>query len=368
VTEQGYPPRQPGYPGRQGPARPPHQPRKTGWQVLDAFDDSADPESDLPPWAVPGGIAPLRPARRPPRPQPRSATAPRAPDLDRYGERGESGEPGGSGDPGRFGDPGEHDDWRQQGESGDYELTGPGRRIGQGRRSRRSRAAQARRRRSKRRLVTWGGTAVIVAALVLGGLWLTSSPAPKSPFVTTFQKGEFRDVPDACKILGSTELQALLKGTPKSVEPFKGAAHSQCAFTVDAEPTFRVLSLDVQAYPASLTAPGDGSATANARFAFAQQRNLLAKPPKGTAQPPATITAIHSLGGEAFSAVQVYQTGFGTDRVSVLVWYRNVLITASLMGESSGGFGPVTTAELGAGALSAARTAFAAVRAEPTVR
>ena len=339
MTEQGYPPRQPGYPGRQGRSRTPHQPRKTGWQVLDAFDDSADSESDLPPWAVPGGIEPLRPARRPPR----AAAVLGAPDLDRYSE------------PDEFGDSGEH------------AVTEPGGPLRPGRRPGRSRAAAARRRRSKRRLVNWGGAALVIVALVAGGLWLTRARAPKSQFVTTFQKGEFRSVPDACKIVGSTQLQALLKGTPKIVQPYKSSAQSQCTYTVDAKPTFRVLSLLVQAYPASLTAPGSGSATANARYAFAVQRSQWAKPSKGAPQPPATITGIRRLGSQALSAVQVFRAGSVTDRVFVLVRYRNVLITASVMGEASGGFGPVTTAELGAGALSVARSAFAAVQAEPTV-
>jgi hypothetical protein len=202
--------------------------------------------------------------------------------------------------------------------------------------------------------------------LVSGGLWLTRSHPPTSEFVTKLQRGEFKSVPNACKVLGATELQALLKGNPRSVQPFTAAVHSQCTYTVDAKPTFRLLSLTVQAYPPSLTAPGSGSATANAQYSFALERTGLAKPPKGTAQPPATITAIRRLGSQAFSAVQTFHTGMLTDRVTVWVRYRNVLINVSLMGEASGGFGPVTTAELGVGALSAARIAFAAVKTQPT--
>jgi len=231
----------------------------------------------------------------------------------------------------------------------------------------RSRASAARRRRSKRRLETWGGAALVIVVLVAGGLWLTRSHAPKSQFVTRLQRGEFRSVPDACKVIGATQLQTLLKGTPKIVQPFTAAVHSQCTYTVDSKPTFRLLSLTVQAYPPSLTAPGSGSATANARYSFALERTGLAKPSKGTAQPPARITAIRRLGSEAFSATQTFHTGLLTDRVTVWVRYRNVLIDVSLMGEASGGFGPVTTVQLGAGALSTARSAFAAVKTEPTV-
>ena len=333
MTEQGYPPRQPGYSGRQGRSRAPHAPRKTGWQVIDAFDDSAGSESDLPPWAVPGGVEPLRPARRPPR----------APD------RGQPRTPAGVDD------------------SPGYPAAEPVEPIQHGRLAGRSRAAAARRRRSKRRLETWGGTALVIAILVAGGLWLTRSHAPKSQFVTTLQRGEFKSVPNACKVLGATELQALLKGSPKSVQPFTAAVHSQCTYTVDAKPTFRLLTLTVQAFPPSLTAPGSGSATANARYTFGLERTGLAKPPKGTAQPPAMITAIPGLGSQAFSAAQTFHTGMVTDRVTVWIRYRNVLIDVSLMGEASGGFGPVTTAQLGTGALSAARIAFAAAKTEPTV-
>ena len=332
MTEQGYPPRQPQYPGRQGRSRPSQPPRRTGWQVLDAFDDSADHDSDLPPWAVPGGIEPVRAARR----------SPRAGDHDPLAQSAEYGE------------------------AAQYPITDQPRPARPGRKVGRSRAAAARRRRSKRRLVTWGGTAIVIVLLVGAGLWLTRSPAPKSQFVTTFQKGEFRTVPDACKVIGTTELRALLKGTPTKVEPYRGTT-SQCTYTVDKKPTFRVLTLWMQAYPASLTAPGNGGATANARFSFGLQRNLLAKPPKRTAQPPATITSIHGLGEEALSAVQILHTGQLTDWVSVLVRYRNVVIKASLIGDASGGFGPVTVGELQAGALSVAKIAFAAVKAQPTV-
>jgi hypothetical protein len=332
VTEQGYPPGQPGYSGRQGRSRTPHAPRKTGWQVLDAFDENADSEADLPPWAVPGGIEPIRPARRPPRAPDRGRTREPAEPDSRQHQAGEPGEP-----------------------------------VQRGRRVGRSRAAAARRRRSKRRLETWGGSALVIVVLVAGGLWLTRSHAPKSQFVTTLQRGEFKSVPDACKIIGATELQALLKGNAKRVQPFTASVHSQCTYTVDAKPTFRLLSLTVQAYPPSLTAPGSGSATANARYSFALERTGLAKPSKGTAQPPATITAVRGLGSQAFSAAQTFHTGMVTERVTVWVRYRNVLIDVSLMGESSGGFGPVTTTQLGAGALSVARLAFAAVKTEPTV-
>ncbi len=327
MTDQGYPPRQPEYPGR-GRSRTSQEPRRTGWQVIDAFDDGADTDSDLPPWAVPGGIEPLRPARRPPR----------APEPGQLDEPGPPAEP---------------------------EPEEPPRIA---RRQRRSRAAATRRRKSKRRLVTWGGTAIVILILVGLGFILFQSPAPKSPYVTALQKGEFKAVPDACKIVGATALHQIMGETPKVTQPQNDAALSQCVFTVDAQPTFRVLQLNVQAYNASLTVPvGDGSATANAKYTIAAQRRLLAHPSKHTPAPAATITPVSGLGDEAFSAVQVFHTKSVVELVTVLARYRNVLVEAIFQGQASGGFGPVTVSELRSGALAAARTAVTQVKSEPTV-
>src|SRR5215472_10864804 len=64
VSEQGYPPRQPDHPSRGGRTRSPQDSRSSGWQALGAFEPPADYESDAPPWAIPGGIEPMRPTRR----------------------------------------------------------------------------------------------------------------------------------------------------------------------------------------------------------------------------------------------------------------------------------------------------------------
>ncbi len=235
------------------------------------------------------------------------------------------------------------------------------------RRQRRGRAAATRRRKSKRRLVTWGGTAIVLVILVGVGFVLFQSPAPKSPYVTTYQKGEFKSVPDACKVVGAAALHQLMGGTPKVTQPQQGSELSQCAFTVDAKPTFRVLQIFVQAYSASLTVPvGNGSATADATYTIAEQRRLLAHPPKHTPQPPAAIAAVGGLGNEAFSAVQVFRAKSVIDLVNVWARYRNVLITVVFQGQASGGFGPVTVSELRSGAITAARAALAQVKGEPT--
>src|SRR6266566_4750026 len=323
--------------GRQGRTRAPHEPRRTGWQVIDAFDDGLDDESELPPWAVPGGIEPLRPARRPPRVPERRRRAEPEPDRsaepDRAGESEQDLRPG-------------------------QDLPGqdsPGQRR---RGPRRGRAAATRRRRSRRRLITWG-TAAIVAVLLTGlGIFLSQSPAPKSPFVTKLQKGEFQAVPDACKVVGTAVLRQIMNGTPKTIQPQQGRAHSECTFTVDASPVFRVMDVDLAALRASLVPVGDGSATANARYAFAQQSTRWRKPPKRTALPPATMTPVPGLGQQAIVAVQTFRDKGATDKVTVLVRYRNVLITVSIQGQSGHGFGPVATGDLRAGALMVARAAL----------
>jgi hypothetical protein len=191
---------------------------------------------------------------------------------------------------------------------------------------------------------------------------LTRSPAPKSSFVTSWQKGEFRVAPDACKIVGASALRQYLAGNPTSTV----RGQSQCTYTVDAKPVFRVLTVKVEASAPTLNAPGNGSATAAAIFNFAEQKQLLAKPPKNSPDPPATISPLTGFGGAAFTAVQVYKSGAVSDWVWVVARYRNVLVTVSLQGQASGGFGPVTVPELRAGALAVAQDALAKVKREPT--
>jgi hypothetical protein len=134
---------------------------------------------------------------------------------------------------------------------------------------------------------------------------------------------------------------------------------------MDAKPTFRQLDVQIQALMPN-AGYGNGSGTADAKYNFAQQQVLLAKPPKHTALPPATITPV-GLGDKAFIAVQVFRRGVVTNKVIVLIMYRNVLISTSLLGEASGGFGPAPVSELQAGALAVARAVLASVKAAPAV-
>ncbi len=74
---------------------------------------------------------------------------------------------------------------------------------------------------------------------------------------------------------------------------------------------------------------------------------------------------IAGLGDQAVSAVQASRHHIVTDRVTVLVRYRNVLIQVQAQAQENGGFGPVSVADLRAAALTAARGTFAAVQRQP---
>lgn len=333
MTEQGYPPRQPGHsgypghqghPGRPGRPRPTQEPRHNGWQMLDAFEPAPDLDSDLPPWAIPGGIEPMKPARRPVRTVQADPVEP--PEIVAAEPRAVRPRDGDSRRPGR------------------------------------GRAAATRRRRSRRRLVTWGSVAAVAAIVAVAVHYLTQPSAPADPYVTALQKGEFSNVPNACKIISPSALSTYLNGRPsKTVQTFAAATKSECTFEVDAKPVFRELDITDEAYTPSLIAPGNGSATSYARYTFAQTRQELATPPKNSAQPPATIKPLSGLGSEALSAVQLYRQPSKIDRITVLVRVHNVLITVYLWASVGRGFSPVSIPRLQAYAEAAARTSAAAV-------
>ncbi len=325
MTEQGYPPRQPDYPSRAGRPRSPHEPRDSGWQVLDAFEPNEGAEADLPPWAIPGGIEPIRPTRR------AKTEAPPVIDPEPVADEPEADQP-----------------------------------VRSVRRPGRSRAAATRRRRSRRRLVTWGSVAIAAVILAGVGYFVNQQSPPPSRYVNHLLKGEYATVPNTCKVISTAALTSDLGGTPtKGVQSASGAAKSECTYQFDAKPIFRVLDVTIEAYPPSLLAPGNGSATSYAKFTFAQTKQVLAKPPKHTPQPPATIKSIPGLGSQGLSALQIYRSGTALDKVTVLARYRNVLITASLWATASKGFGPVSIDTLQTDALQAAKSLLAAVEAAP---
>ncbi len=305
-----------------------------------AFDDG--PEEDLPPWAG-LGIYPAGPGQKQRRPEPAGPASRRA---------GPAAGPA--------------DDWSgpPDGESSLPAEDRPSRRQGR-------RAAATRARKSRRRLIFAG--AVVVAGIlvilgVLGKLPFQGKPAPApagSGLVTTFQRGEFRSVPSACDAVSSATLGQYLPGKVAEVSQALGnSAESQCTWTLDARPDFRVLSVTSQAYAPSLLASGDGSATFSAIDAYGLQLQALQHPAKATKAPPAQIGGAVGLGQAAFTAFQVFHVGGNTtDEVTVVARERNVVVTVTMQGqEHGGGFGPVPDATLRAAALAAAHEALAEFR------
>jgi hypothetical protein len=316
-------------------ARPerPNPPPTAPSRYPDAFDDQGD--EDLPPWAGPG-IYPTGPGgkqRRPLR-------------ADEYEGRADPGPEEGSGRP--YGDP-----------AGD---------LPRSRRSRRAAAVRARK--SRRRLIVAGAVVVVGALAVLaifGKLPFqgTSAPPQNSGLVTTFQPGEFRSVPNACDAVGAATLSQYLPGKVQQVSQALGTStQSQCTWTLDARPDFRVLTVTSQAYTPSLLASGDGSATFNAIDAYNQELQALQDPPKKTKAPKAQIGGAVGLGSDSFTAFQAFQAGGNTtDEVTAVARDRNVLIIVAMQGqEHGGGFGPVPAATLRAAALAVAHEVLAGLR------
>lgn len=257
--------------------------------------------------------------------------------------------------------------------SGDQEPPGtdgeapPEARAGSGRGRR---AAAARARKSRRRLVL-GGVAVVVVVVVvlgiLGKLPFQGGPAksPDAGLVTTYQAGEFRSVPNVCQEVSAATLSQYMPGKVSQVSQALGSAtQSQCTWTLDTRPNFRVLTASTQAYAPSLLSTGNGSATFGAIDAYNQQLQALRSPPKGSKAPQAQLGGAVGLGNSAFTALQVFHLGGDvSDEITVVARDRNVVIVITMEGqESGGGFGPAPDATLRAGALAAAHQVLAGLR------
>jgi hypothetical protein len=320
------------------------RPDREAWQ-RDAF--APDTDSDLPSWAEPS-IYPPRQARRRSSDD-RAGRSREGTDVD----VDEGGGPGPDGDTG-YGDPGAD-------EAGAPVQPQP---------RRRGRAAATRLRKSRRRVHRIAGAAIIVVVLAAGGVLLFGLPkSTPLPYVTSLQKGEYKSVPDACKAVSAGVLNQYLPGPGRTqVQEQSGGADSECSFTIDHKPAFLVLDVTAQEFQPFAAATGDGSATANARDSFGQDRQALARPPKRSPLEPAVITTAARLGQQAFTAFQPEHVAkITTNVVTVVVRERNVLITVSLSGQESGhGFGPVPESTLQAGARAAAENLLAKVRTQPT--
>jgi hypothetical protein len=224
-------------------------------------------------------------------------------------------------------------------------------------------------RRKRRKLLIAGGGAVAVA-IAVSVYFLTSGGSGSTnlglgSLVTTFLPGELQQVPNACTSVPSATLSQDLPGQPKeAAPPLNTGANSQCTWTLDSPPAYRVLEVSMQAYSPSGLAPGDGSATFAAEYAFAQDESSKQDPGPKSGEPKATITNLDGLPGGndtvAFQAAQVFDvSGAITDVSTVYVRYRNVIVTVVLDGldHASKGtsYGPVSPSQLSAQAQTIAK-------------
>jgi hypothetical protein len=225
-------------------------------------------------------------------------------------------------------------------------------------------------RRGRRRLLIAGGAvvAVVIAVSVyfLTGKSSNSTNLGFGSLVTQFLPGEVQSVPDACTTVPNATLSQYLPDSPKeAAPPLNSGTDSQCSWTMDDAPTYRVLEVQIEAYtPSALVAnsngtglvpAGNGSATYAAEAALASYDYNLVKPAANSGQPAATVADISGMPGgndtSAFSATQVFdRDGVINDEASVYVRYRNVIIIAVMEGvdRSSGAkkYGPVAMSDL----------------------
>jgi hypothetical protein len=224
--------------------------------------------------------------------------------------------------------------------------------------------------RRKHRRWLFAGVGVVAVGIAVAVYFLTSGGSGSAnlglgSLVTTFLPGELQQVPNACTSVPSATLGQDLPGQPKmAAPPLNTGANSQCTWTLDSPPTYRVLEVSMQAYSPSGLAPGDGSATFAAEYAFAQDESSKQDPGPKSGEPKATISNLDGLPGGndtvAFQAAQVFNVGGAiTDVSTVYVRYRNVIVTVVLDGldHASKGtsYGPVSPSQLSAEAQTIAQ-------------
>lgn len=223
-------------------------------------------------------------------------------------------------------------------------------------------------RRKRRRMLFAGGGAVAVAVAV-SVYFLTSGGSGSAnlglgSLVTTFLPGELQKVPNACASVPGGTLGQYLNGQRKvAAPPLNAGPQSECTWTLDKPPVYRVLEVNMQAFSPSGLAPGDGSATFAAQYAYAQDESAKQSPGARSGQPKATITDLAGMPGGndtvAFEATQVFHTGgASTDVATVCVRYRNVIVTVVMNGldhANKGNYGPESPSQLSAAAQTVAK-------------
>ena len=226
--------------------------------------------------------------------------------------------------------------------------------------------------RRRRRWYYLGCGAVVVVGAVLAMVLLTGGgpgPASVTPgaLITTFQPGELRQVPNACHVVPAATVAQYLPGTPKVASPLpvNGSAGSACNWTVDKPPLYRLMQVSLNAYAPDGLASGNGSATRAATDAYDLALQNLQTPPKNSPSARATVQVLSGFGDQAFSALQVFHVGGAvTDVATVMVRYRNVVVTVTLNGldhSNKGNYGPVSKPQLAAAAMTFARAAEASL-------
>jgi len=226
--------------------------------------------------------------------------------------------------------------------------------------------------RRRRRMWIIGGCAVAAVIIAVGSvLYLKvfrgnqAGTVGFGALVTTFLPGEIQKVPNACDSVSKATLSQYLPGGQPEIAspPLNGGADSQCTWTLDDVPTYRVIEVDISAFSPSGLASGNGSATYAAIDAYANDLNVMEHPAKG--QPAATITTDSGLGNTAFAATQVFNVnGTTTDKATVIVRYHNVIVTAVVNGTQhavtkKGTYGPVSMSTLATAASEVATQATA---------
>jgi hypothetical protein len=214
-----------------------------------------------------------------------------------------------------------------------------------------------------------GGSAaaVVIAVVVYFAIGNgTGNPAGVglNSLITSFLPGEIQQVPNACDAVPSATLSQYLPGQLKVAEPpLNSGLNTQCTWTLDKAPLYRVLEVNIEAYSPSGLASGDGSATFAAIDGYAEDEQVKQNPGPRSGQPKATVTDLSGMPGGnqtvAFQATQVFNVnGAVTDVSTVVVRYRNVIVTVVMNGldhANKGNYGPTSPAELSSAAQTVAK-------------
>jgi hypothetical protein len=228
---------------------------------------------------------------------------------------------------------------------------------------------RADRRKRRRQYAAAGGGAAVVVAVLIYFLIPGGSAGPANlglgSLVTSFLPGELQQVPNACESVPDGMLGQYLPGQLKvAAPPLNTGANSQCTWTLDKSPMYRVLEVQMQAYsPNALVTSGDGSATFAAEYAYSEAESAKQQPGPRSGQPKAAIADLPGLPGgtdtSGFEAAQVFNVnGAVSDVATVVVRYRNVLLTVVLNGldhANKGNYGPVVMGDLSSAAQTVAQ-------------